>query len=213
MKQLRKDNPEGWAKAAKAVKATQGEIITFRDEPIQALYFSASNGFTENSEDVFPRKASLFALRFQPVGQRGLSEIRRDGRDAIVRILRRARLNRIRRDIPFLQEAFDKGARMVEGHRVKQLVAGSVTMSGEDVRRKLGLRSAAFDWKISGSKISITTYGSGHGVGMSQWGAEGMAGRENGEPNRGTLLFGNAHRGSFEACDGSSKTVKRECCI
>ena len=62
-----------------------------------------------------------------------------------------------------------------DGHRVKKMVAGGKTFTGEEVRDKLGLRSASFDWKINRNKIQLVTYGSGHGVGMSQWGAEGMA--------------------------------------
>jgi stage II sporulation protein D len=62
-----------------------------------------------------------------------------------------------------------------EGKRVKLLAIGDTLWTGEEVRHKLGLRSASFDWAVSRGEIVLTTYGSGHGVGMSQWGAEGMA--------------------------------------
>ncbi|MDB4866873.1 MAG: spoIID, partial [Cohnella sp.] len=54
MQQLRSRNPQAWRKADDAVRNTQGQVITYQGRPIQALYFSASNGYTENSEDVFP---------------------------------------------------------------------------------------------------------------------------------------------------------------
>ena len=40
---------------------------------------------------------------------------------------------------------------------------------------KLGLRSTDFDFELLGDEILITTKGYGHGVGMSQYGALGMA--------------------------------------
>ena len=43
------------------------------------------------------------------------------------------------------------------------------------MREKLGLASSQFTWVIQGDEIALTTYGFGHGVGMSQWGADGMA--------------------------------------
>jgi stage II sporulation protein D len=53
--------------------------------------------------------------------------------------------------------------------------AGGKSFTGREMREKLELNSSQFTWKISGSRIEITTYGYGHGVGMSQWGANGMA--------------------------------------
>ena len=53
-------------------------------------------------------------------------------------------------------------------------IAGTVS-TGREVRERLGLASAAFTWKMNDKAITITTYGYGHGVGMSQWGANGMA--------------------------------------
>lgn len=63
------------------------------------------------------------------------------------------------------------------GGRVKDIRIGDNTYSGREVREKLDLRSSQFTIELDGSKVKITTYGSGHGVGMSQWGANGMAKR------------------------------------
>ena len=48
-------------------------------------------------------------------------------------------------------------------------------MSGKDVREKLGLRSSCFEVLTKEDSLTFITYGSGHGVGMSQYGAHGMA--------------------------------------
>lgn len=62
-----------------------------------------------------------------------------------------------------------------KGHRIKEMQIAGETFSGPEVRKLLGLRSSQFSWKTTGDEIQITTYGYGHGVGMSQWGANGMA--------------------------------------
>ncbi|MNN69379.1 Amidase enhancer precursor [compost metagenome] len=61
------------------------------------------------------------------------------------------------------------------GKRVKEIRVGDQIYTGREVREKLGLKSSQFSIATSKSEVKITTYGSGHGVGMSQWGANGMA--------------------------------------
>ena len=63
---------------------------------------------------------------------------------------------------------------------------GSKTLSGAEVRTALGLYSARFKISFTGNKkITFTTAGSGHGVGMSQYGANGLA--KKGEDYRAIL--------------------------
>lgn len=54
------------------------------------------------------------------------------------------------------------------------LISGQ-SFTGRELRERLGLRSAQFAMTLDGDDVKITTYGNGHGVGMSQWGAQGMA--------------------------------------
>jgi stage II sporulation protein D len=175
MKRLRKDNEEGWRKVEEAVKNTENEIIVYRGEPIEALFFSTSNGYTENSEEVFPNKLPYLRSVASPWDKerspRAIEKVemplaefyRKLGVDSIAAIASRKGESTLR-----IME-------WTRGKRVKEMVAGSKRLTGEEVRQKLELRSAAFDWTIDKNKIILTTYGSGHGVGMSQWGAEGMA--------------------------------------
>lgn len=53
-------------------------------------------------------------------------------------------------------------------------IAGK-TFTGREIREKLGLQSTDFSWKRKGDTIIVSTKGYGHGVGMSQYGANGMA--------------------------------------
>ena len=65
-----------------------------------------------------------------------------------------------------------------EGELVKTITDGGLVLSAKDVRRMIGysvLKSERFKIIIDGDKIHFKGSGYGHGVGMSQWGAEGMA--------------------------------------
>ena len=62
-----------------------------------------------------------------------------------------------------------------EGKNVNEILVGDKVYSGREFREILGLRSADFSLTFNDNKVIITTYGYGHGVGMSQYGANGMA--------------------------------------
>ncbi|APQ61536.1 Amidase enhancer [Paenibacillus polymyxa] len=165
------------AKIQQAVRDTKDTIMVYEGKPITASFFSTSNGYTENSEDVWakavpylrsvsspwdkqlaPRYTETVTLSRQSVFDRlGLS------RTAIVASTGGGRMPEIR----ILSKT--------EGHRIKKIEVGGSIFTGPEIRNKLGLRSAEFTWKAEGDRIAITTYGYGHGVGMSQWGANGMA--------------------------------------
>jgi stage II sporulation protein D len=175
LEQLKKDRPNDWNKLNDAVNATAGRIIVYGDLPIEALFFSTSNGFTENSEDVFPAKEPYLRSVASP-WDRDLSPRAKDSIEMSLAEF----YNKLGVKLNPVQARFQAqpDIRILErtvGQRVKWLQLGKFKLSGEEVRSKLGLRSAAFDWKISRNRIVLNTYGSGHGVGMSQWGAEGMA--------------------------------------
>ncbi len=58
---------------------------------------------------------------------------------------------------------------------VKNIKVGSITMTGSKFRTMLGLKSSNFEIKFNANSIEIDCSGYGHGVGMSQWGADAMA--------------------------------------
>lgn len=164
------DYDKNMTKIDQAIFETEGQIITYNNEPINATFFSTSNGYTENSEDYWditlpylrsvpspwdvelsPRYEETITIPAQTVVKElGLSESM-NGRPH-VSVLERT-----------------------EGQRIKTIVIGNQTFTGREVREKLGLNSSQFILKWIGEEVEITTYGYGHGVGMSQWGANGMA--------------------------------------
>ncbi|ASS97981.1 MULTISPECIES: stage II sporulation protein D [Geobacillus] len=155
-------------KVTKAVMDTQGQILTYHNEPIEALFFSTSNGYTENSEAYwqsdFPYLKSVaspwdkqspkfYQRKTMPVAEfeRRLGvELPADGSVGVI-------------------------VSRTPGRRVGEVKIGGKTFTGRDVRERLGLPSSDFTWVRSGNDIIITTKGYGHGVGMSQYGANFMA--------------------------------------
>ncbi len=61
------------------------------------------------------------------------------------------------------------------GKRIGKFAIGKKEFTGKEIREKLELRSTDFQMTKKGKQVTITTKGYGHGVGMSQYGANGMA--------------------------------------
>lgn len=177
------------AKLRRAVLETRGVIMTYKGQPITASFFASSGGYTENSEDYWNMAvpylrsvASPWELEITPnlavsVSFSTSELLSKLGLDAAA--------------LPASQDLAASGKvkpvsssssalpavvlSLTAGHRVKEISIGGTVFTGREVREKLGLRSSQFTWKRQGSEVIITTYGNGHGVGMSQWGANGMA--------------------------------------
>jgi len=159
----------------RAVEATRGRVLVYDGEPIQALYFSTSNGYTEASEEVFPFALPYLRSVESPWDKTGAPRSRETTEMPLADFYRKL-------GVKVATAAIRKGKtpkmRVVEwtqGKRVRTLQIGDRQLAGTEVREKLGLRSTAFSWEMDGDRIAFTTLGSGHGVGMSQWGARFMA--------------------------------------
>jgi stage II sporulation protein D len=155
-------------KVEEAVLSTQGQILTFNNEPIQASFFSTSNGYTENSEDYWgievPYLKSVDSPWDQSSPRFSSSEI--------------FSINEFEKALGIVLPGDDSIGEIIgrtEGGRVAKVVIDGKEFSGKDIRDKLGLDSSDFKWQRQGEQITIETKGWGHGVGMSQYGANGMA--------------------------------------
>ena len=162
-----KERDAALGKLERAVKETQGLVLTYGGEPIEAAFFSTSNGYTENAEDYWqlslPYLRSVTSPWDKDLSPRYKQTVRMSEKELYRRL-----------------GAKDDGEsprilETTEGHRIKEVVVGGKTFTGREVREKLGLASSQFEWTIEGGQATITTYGLGHGIGMSQWGANGMA--------------------------------------
>lgn len=162
-------------KLNRAVNETRGLIATYQHQPIIAAFFSTSNGYTENSEDYWAE--AIPYLRSVPSPwDRKLSP----KYTATVSLSAGELLRKLgNQDTATVSaSAATPNMQILErtaGHRVKDIRIGRTVYTGREVREKLGLNSSGFTWKWAGSKVQFTTAGYGHGIGMSQWGAAGMA--------------------------------------
>jgi stage II sporulation protein D len=177
------------AKLQRAVLETRGVIMTYKGQPITASFFASSGGYTENSEEYWNAAIPYLRSVTSPWEKEITPNYAVTSTFTISEILTRLGLND--RVIPASKGTTQSGMTknistssselpvevlsLTTGHRVKQISIGGTIFTGREVREKLGLRSSQFSWGRKGNKIYITTFGNGHGVGMSQWGANGMA--------------------------------------
>lgn len=155
-------------KITEAVKATEGEILTYNNKPITASFFSTSNGYTENAEDYWNNPVPYLKSVESPWDSQ--SPKFNDRKVISVKEFQQ-KLN------VNIENANDIGTvtARTSGKKVAAVTIGGKSFSGREVREKLDLKSTDFTWEKKGKSIIITTKGYGHGVGMSQYGANGMA--------------------------------------
>lgn len=162
-------------KVREAVSETTGEALYYNGELIEALYHAASGGKTEDSENVFA-SARPYLRSVDSENEVGSSHIadeetltRKEFVKAVNAAWPKAKLsaNKLESQVE-ITERFESG-------RVKSIRLGGATATGRELRGALELRSAWFYMKFTKSDVIIDTRGYGHGVGMSQSGANGMA--------------------------------------
>ena len=149
-----------------AVYQTSGEYLTYNDEVILSLYFSISNGYTENSENVFSQKLNYLVSVDSSWDSKYSYKIQT--KEISVReFLSKLDINDYKiRDIKI--DRYDTG-------RVKEIIINDKKYNGTKFRSLLGLRSTDFNITYNYDTVTIETKGYGHGVGMSQYGANVMA--------------------------------------
>ncbi|WP_083443662.1 stage II sporulation protein D [Ornithinibacillus contaminans] len=159
---------QNMGKITEAVLATKGQILTYNDEPITVQFFSTSNGYTENSEDYWTNEIPY--LRSVPSPWDEVSPYYIDQETFTLEEVEAA----LGIDLPSGKQLTIEATR-TESHRVEELNLAGNTLTGREVREKLELRSNDFTIEQKNNHLIFTTKGNGHGVGMSQYGANGMA--------------------------------------
>lgn len=164
--QMEDDYEDKMAKINEAVSETEGEIITYDDETITPAYFSTSNGYTENAgdywDDDIPYLESVESPwdkdspKFDDQEVFSFSEVEDNLGVSLSS-----------------DEAFEISH--TDSGRVDTMDVGEETLSGREVREALDLRSSDFEVEQKDDHLVFKTKGFGHGIGMSQYGADGMA--------------------------------------
>ena len=177
---LKKIKGEDWIKSdyvkvKKAVDDRKGQIVSYEEKAILPLYFSTSSGKTENSKDVFSTQYPYLVSVDSPYEENSPKY------STTYSIKKSKFIKYIKNIYPQINISLDKLDKEVsivdrtDGGCVKIIEVGNVKISGTDMRKILNLNSANFTINYNNDEMNFTVKGYGHGVGMSQWGAEGMA--------------------------------------
>lgn len=165
---------ENTAKITAAVDAVLGEILTYNNEPIIAAFHSMSGGMTENSAAVWGSALDYLVAvdSKEDAANPNFMETKNFTPDEL-----KARLTTAFADVT-LPEDKNKWLCVVDrttSGTVTSLTAGSKILTGMELRTALSLRSANFTTAFDGTNFTIVTKGYGHGVGLSQYGANALA--------------------------------------
>lgn len=154
-------------KIKNAVENTNGEYLSYNGNYIETLYHSTNNGKTESSLDVFGNYYPYLISVSSEYDKNASSYLRTINMplDTISNKL----------GLSLNNDSVISILSYTDGGNIKEININGNNFSGKKVRELLGLRSADFDISISDNNANITTRGYGHGVGMSQYDANGMA--------------------------------------
>lgn len=156
-------------KVRQAVHNTDGQVLTYEGELIDATYFSCSGGSTEDAVAVWGQDVPYL----QAVDSPGEEDAPRYSDSVTFAASEFAQL------LGLSAQGDPAGwfgeVTYTDGGGVDTMVIRGQSFRGTKLRSALGLRSTAFEVKVSGQTITVTTRGFGHRVGMSQYGAQAMA--------------------------------------
>jgi len=186
------ENPQ----AARAVDETAGKVLIYGGRPIAAYFHSSSGGYTENSEDVWNESLGYIRAREDPAdfNTKYYNWTVAYSTEQLTRVINE-KLKGLSNPVPYPEFALVTDLQEIQrtssGQRVKRLLIEGFDTAGnpvradinnsDRVRMALGLNSSLFsmqkDVDTSGRLCGVVISGSGlgHGLGMSQWGASGLA--------------------------------------
>ena len=155
-------------KLREIVNETSLEYLDYNGEVVDALFFSTSNGYTENASLVFnidlPYLQSVTSM-WDSSTSSAFRSTKKISIDEFYSSL----------NLEYTNTLNFKVLKRSSTNRILNLTINGIEFTGKEVYDKLGLKSMDFSLRQDGNNIIIDTVGYGHGVGMSQYGAEGMA--------------------------------------
>lgn len=152
-----------------AVDSTENQVVTHNGEVIEAIFHSSSGGFTENAGEVWSNDVPYL---------QGVEDF--DQNAPVFSWEKTFTLSEFSEKIGDIGEVNTIGTpELTTRGRVASITItgedGEEVLRGRDVRAALGLRSTRFTIEIDGENVTVSGFGFGHGVGMSQWGARNLA--------------------------------------
>ena len=168
------NTPEYTEKIRQAVSATDGLGIIYGDTPIQALFFSSAPGRTTDAVEVWGNAVDYLKSVESPEGEE-VPNYRTQVTLTAQQVIDRVMASYPKADLSGGPEGWFTDLRRGESGAVSSVKVGGVTLTGSQVRTLFELRSPAFTVGWNGETFTFEVTGYGHGVGMSQYGANAMA--------------------------------------
>ncbi|CDE91028.1 stage II sporulation protein D [Clostridium sp. CAG:389] len=164
-----------WQKIVSAVNDTKGKIITYDDKPIDAFFHSNSGGVTEVPVNVWGGTGYPYLQSVETSGEDTYTQYSSEVVFTQEQLINKLKEKYSDISIDFSNSDDIKIMEYTESTRVKTVKFGNHEISGVEARSLLGLRSTNFEISIDDDNIKFSVKGYGHGVGMSQTGADSMA--------------------------------------
>ena len=164
-----------WQKISEAVNNTAGKIITYNNQPINAFFHSNSGGITEIPVNVWGGTGYPYLQSVETSGEDGYKQYQSEVEFTQEELIKKLKTKYADISIDFSNNEDIKIIDYTESTRVKTVKFGNHQLSGVETRTILGLKSTNFEITKNGDKIKFSVKGYGHGVGMSQTGADSMA--------------------------------------
>ena len=169
------ENGEAYsARIAGAVADTDGQVLTYEGAPIQAVFFSSADGSTADAAEVWGRALPYLVPVDSPEGDE-VPNYRSTvtlPADSVRKLAKDAGLDC---DLSGEPSGWFRNLTRSASGRVESVELGGVALSGGAARSLFSLRSASFDVTEEDGVFTFSVTGYGHGVGMSQYGANAMA--------------------------------------
>lgn len=167
---------EYWNKISNAVDNTKGMVLTYNNELVlYPQFFSTSSGMTENAVDVFSNSVP-YLVSTESKGEEIAPKYETEFPFNIPEFVNK--INDKYKEASITSENLRNNIEILsrsEAGGIKELRIGKTKVKGLDFRLALGLSSTNFEYVINENEIVFKCKGYGHGVGMSQWGANVMA--------------------------------------
>ena len=169
------ERESNWDKIENAVNTTKGKIITYDGKPINAFFHSNSGGTTDTATNVWGGENYPYLQAVETSGEEAYTQYASE-----VSVTKEQFISKIKEYHSDFEIDFNKDKQIeileyTDGDRIKTIKIGNLNLSGVEVRKIFGLKSAKFQIDIEKNNIKISVIGYGHGVGMSQTGADSLA--------------------------------------
>ncbi len=154
-------------KIKRAVQETSGIVMTYQNRPIDAVFHSTCGGSTAAAKDIWNNEIP-YLIRVKCDFDKHAPRYQSDFFYTWAELERRFK-------IPGELFKSLRAISLTDQRRVSMLKVGKELIKGSEFRSKLGLTSTCFSWKTTDLGLFFVVTGYGHGVGLCQYGADGLA--------------------------------------